>query len=395
VEKGHVVDFLVEERQGQLIEELDSFSENLHVVNLREGPQSALLNGAVRAWAVINNILSIPSCLFGIGDSATAPVARIMWKERPPILSLLQYINRDNPDSIISFLNYPNMVLLLTAPLCRGKNRFVVNVRNTMSVAAANADSKWVRSVPRLMKRLFRLADAVVAPSSGAGQDVVRITGLPDERITVIPNPVLRPDILRRAREVVDHPWLDDGSVSVILGVGKMKPQKDFQTLLRAFAGVRARRPARLILLGEGADRGPLGELARELGIEADVDFPGYVQNPFPYYRRASLFVLSSIWEGLPNVLIEAMACGCPVVSTDCPSGPDEILQGGAFGKLVPVGAVDAMSTAILETLETPLSRDRLVARARHYSYDDAIAAYEALMIGVGQPPSTGSVAGC
>ena len=395
VEKGHIVDFLVEDREGQLIDELASFSGNLHVINLREGPQSALLNGAFRAWAVISNVLSIPSCLFGIGDSATSPVVRIMWKEKPPILSLVQYIKRGNPDAIISFLNYPNMVLLLTAQLCRKKTRFVVNIRNTISVAAANADSARVRSVPRLMKRLFRLADAVVAPSAGAGQDVARITGLPGERITVIYNPVFRPEILRLAREAVDHPWLDDGSVPVILAVGKMKPQKDFQTLLRAFAGVRARRTARLILLGEGPDRGRLGELAGELGIEADVDFPGYVRNPFPYYARASLFVLSSIWEGLPNVLIEAMACGCPVVSTNCPSGPDEILQGGAFGKLVPMGAVDAMATAILETLETPPPRDRMVARARYYSYDDAIAAYEALMIDVGQPSSTGSVAGC
>src|SRR3546814_17554310 len=125
-----------------------------------------------------------------------------------------------------------------------------------------------------------------------------------------------------------------------------MKPQKDFPTLLKAFALLRQEHPAKLIILGDGAGKEGLEALAETLGIRADVAFPGYVANPYAYFRHASLFVLSSAWEGLPNVLIEAMASGCPVVSTDCPTGPSEILDGGPFGRLVAVGDYDALAKA-------------------------------------------------
>jgi glycosyltransferase involved in cell wall biosynthesis len=165
-----------------------------------------------------------------------------------------------------------------------------------------------------------------------------------------------------------------------VLGAGKLKPQKDFPTLLKAFARVRRERPARLIILGTGSEEAELRVLASALGVSDSVDFPGYVHNPFAFYRRASVFVLSSVWEGLPTVLIEAMACGCPVVSTDCPSGPREILDGGRFGSLVPVGAADAMADAILATMSEPPSRTRLIERAKQFSLQQAVTGYEAVM---------------
>jgi glycosyltransferase involved in cell wall biosynthesis len=170
----------------------------------------------------------------------------------------------------------------------------------------------------------------------------------------------------------IDHPWFAEGAPPVILGVGKLKPQKDFATLLRAFATLRAGRAARLVILGEGEQRGELEALAQNLGIAADVALPGFVDNPFPYMARASLFVLSSRFEGLPGVLIQALACGCPAVSTDCPSGPAEILEGGRYGPLVPVGDAEGLARAMAETLAAPLSPDILRERAAFFSTERA-----------------------
>ena len=267
---------------------------------------------------------------------------------------MCRYVRKARPHAVLSFLNYPNAVLLLASRRLRGETRILVSVRNHMSAAAGANELNWVRSVPRLMRRLFGRADAVVAPSQGVAADVAAITGLAPDRISVIYNPVFRPELATLAEAPVDHPWLAEGNEPVVLGVGKLKIQKDFPTLLRAFAQVRNRRPARLIILGEGGGAAELMALAANLGIGGDVDFCGQVQNPFAFYRRAAVFVLSSRWEGLPNALIEAMACGCAVVSTDCPSGPREILEGGRYGALVPVGDAEAMAAAILAVLADP-----------------------------------------
>jgi len=170
------------------------------------------------------------------------------------------------------------------------------------------------------------------------------------------------------------------------LGVGRLDPQKDFPTLIRAFARVRAQRPARLIVLGaEGHERhskyvAELKALPARLGIADDVDLPGFRHNPFAFMSRAAVFVLSSIYEGLGNVLIEALACGTPVVSTDCPSGPAEILEGGRFGALVPVGDDAAMAAAIAATLDRPPAAATLRERARMFSVERAVDRYLDLM---------------
>jgi glycosyltransferase involved in cell wall biosynthesis len=156
----------------------------------------------------------------------------------------------------------------------------------------------------------------------------------------------------------------------VILGAGRLTAQKDFPTLIRAFALARAAQPMRLILLGEGELREPLRALAADLGIAAQVDLPGFVENPYAFMSRAHVFVLSSAWEGFGLVLVEAMACGTPVVSTDCPAGPAEILMGGRFGRLVPVGDAGAMAEAIRATLADPLPADRLRSRAGDFSLE-------------------------
>ncbi len=378
--RGHRVDFLVEE-SGEWLSHQTS-GDSVRIVDLRAGRRPSLADRLMQLWAFCLHLISSPRALLTRGDACLFPVAQVLYKDAPPLLALRRYLRHAKPHAVLSFLNYPNTVLLLTAQIHRGDTRFVVSVRNHMSAAAAYNESAWVRSVPRLMRRLFGLADSVVVPSRGVADDVAAITGMARERIAVIYNPVYRPDLIRMADAPVDHPWLADGNEPIVMGSGKFKQQKDFPTLLRAFAKVRAVRPARLIVLGEGEDEPALRQMAADLGIAADVDFPGHVDNPYAYYRRASVFVLSSIWEGLPNVLIEAMACGCPVISTNCPSGPDEILDGGRFGTLVPVGQVDAMADAILATLSGAPPRAPLIARAREFSLDQAVRRFEAVMAG-------------
>jgi glycosyltransferase involved in cell wall biosynthesis len=196
----------------------------------------------------------------------------------------------------------------------------------------------------------------VVAVSRGAADDFARSSGFPRDRVEVVYNPVITPETAALAREAPDHPWLIPGQPPVILGVGRLTPQKDFPTLLRAFAEVRRRRAARLIILGEGEDRANLLALAGALGVVDDVALPGFQRNALSYMAHSAVFVLSSAWEGLPTVLIEALAAGTRVVSTDCPSGPREILQEGRLGALVPVGDSSALAGAILEALERPAS---------------------------------------
>ena len=235
----------------------------------------------------------------------------------------------------------------------------------------------------RLMLRALPQADEIVAVSRGVAERWSHAARIPRGRITTIYNPV-PPDLARRAETVPDHPFFrpSSGPASgpeappVVLGVGRLTKQKDFSTLVRAFASVRERRAARLLILGEGPERGRLERLAAKLGLGSEISFPGQVENPYAAMARAGVLAVSSLWEGLPLVMIEALACGCPVVSTDCPSGPAEILEGGRYGRLTPVGDPAALAEAILETLREPPARERLKTRGRWFTPDRAVREY-------------------
>jgi glycosyltransferase involved in cell wall biosynthesis len=204
----------------------------------------------------------------------------------------------------------------------------------------------------RLLARVcYARADGIVTVSEGAGNDVAHVTGLPRSRVVVIRNPVIRPQLFARAAEGVTHPWLAGGGPPVILGVGRLHRIKDFGTLIEAFSLVRAQRKARLVILGEGPERPALQRLARKLGVAADVDLPGVVANPYPEMRCAKVLALTSRFDALPAVLVEALALGTPIVATDCPSGPAEILRGGRYGELVPVGDPAGVAAAIMRVL--------------------------------------------
>jgi glycosyltransferase involved in cell wall biosynthesis len=221
----------------------------------------------------------------------------------------------------------------------------------------------------------------VVAVSRGAADDLARWSGIPRELVEVVYNPVITSNGLAAANQLPDHPWFGPGQPPVILGVGRLTPQKDFPTLIRAFSHVRRQRAARLLILGEGEERPALTALANELGVADDVDLPGFRDNALAYMASSALFVLSSAWEGLPTVLIEALAVGTPVVSTDCPSGPREILQEGRLGPLVPVGDAAALSAAMLKMLQGPglsIPADALTPFTREAAVDHYLRLIEA-----------------
>jgi len=265
--------------------------------------------------------------------------------------NLVRYLRRERPEVLLSAMNHVNVVALWARKLSRVSMRTVVSVHNTLSQQLQNASSLQDRLALLWIRPFYPWADAVVAVSKGIAEDLIRLTGLPQEKVQVIYNPVITPKLFERAEQPVDHPWFASGEPPVILGVGRLTKQKDFPTLIRAFSIIRRKRLIRLVILGEGEDRPKLEALVRELGLEEEVDMPGFVENPYAYMKRAAVFVLSSAWEGFGNVLVEAMAVGIPVVSTDCPNGPAEILEGGKWGRLVPVGDVHELAEAVEEAM--------------------------------------------
>lgn len=266
---------------------------------------------------------------------------------------LAAYLRRERPRVVVSSMSHANLVALWAAKLAGRGTPVIVTEHNTMSRSAgetALARRLW----PILLRTFYPWAASVVAVSRGAADDFALTSGFPRERVEVVYNPVITPELMARARQAPDHPWFAPGEPPVIVAVGRLTPQKDFPTLVRAFARVRRCRGARLLILGEGEDRPALQALATELGVTDDVAFPGFRENALAYMAKSALFVLSSAWEGLPTVLIEALAAGTRVVSTDCPSGPREILQDGRLGALVPVGDAVALADAMLDVLERP-----------------------------------------
>jgi glycosyltransferase involved in cell wall biosynthesis len=267
------------------------------------------------------------------------------------IPTLVRYLSLERPRALLATVTNANMAAIWASKLASGPTRCVVREASTLSVELEHSSALNRFLVPRLIRHSFVHAHAVVAPSHGVADDLARIARLPRQPIRVIYNPVVSETLLAKSREPSAHRWLHQGDIPVIVGMGRLTRQKDFATLIRAFALAQERMPSRLVILGEGEDRATLKGLCRSLGVAENVDLPGFVANPYAVLSRAALFVLSSRWEGLPGVLIEALACGARVVATDCPSGPREILDNGRYGQLCPVGDVPAMAAAMVHVL--------------------------------------------
>jgi glycosyltransferase involved in cell wall biosynthesis len=270
------------------------------------------------------------------------------------VLSLAAYIRRERPAAVISFMDHAGIVALWARRLSGTSTPVICTAHTTMAQATRNSPKLRNRLLPALVRVSYPSANEVVAVSHGVARGISQASGLPLSRIRVIYNPVISKELLAAARQRPNHPWFAPGEPPVIIAVGRLAPAKDFGTLIRALAEVRRRRPMRLMILGEGDERAALTALAAELGVAEHVALPGFRENATAYMAAAAVFVLSSAWEGLPTVLIEALAAGTRVVSTDCPSGPREILQDGRLGPLVPVGDPVALANAIVDTLDHP-----------------------------------------
>lgn len=296
--------------------------------------------------------------------------------------ALMSYLRRRRPSVLLSTLSTCNTAALLARVQLRRCLPVIVRQASHFSTDRASRSLRG-RIALAVERALWRFADAVVTNSSAGADDVKRIAPRISPRVRVIRNPVVWPDLRARAAEPVDHPWLSDDDVPVVLTAGRLNPVKNHAALLRAFALVAVERTARLVILGEGAERDPLLASARELGIADKVDLPGFQRNPFAWMARARVFVMSSLFEGSPNVLVQAMACGTTVVSTDCPGGTREILGDGAWGALTPVGDHRALAAAISDAMDNPMAPGQLIKRANDFSAESSINDYQDAIAGV------------
>jgi glycosyltransferase involved in cell wall biosynthesis len=294
---------------------------------------------------------------------------------------IARYLKIKRPKSFMSVIYHGNLVSLAAHAISKSKSRMVVCEHIALEQALGN-EKFFMRHVLKLLIRIFyRFAGSVVTVSKTAA-DELKSHGVPKNKIEVIYNPVITNDLLAGSDEKIDLPWFNSQTAPIILSIGRLTVQKDFETLIRAAAEVKKQREVKLLILGDGPEKENLNQLIRQLGLESDVLMPGFVKNPYSYFKYSSVFVLSSRWEGLPTVLIEALAFGVPIVSTDCPAGPKEILQEGKLGRLVEVGDAKAMSNAIIETLDNPLPKPN-ANDLENFTSDTAVSKYEKVLFGI------------
>jgi glycosyltransferase involved in cell wall biosynthesis len=297
------------------------------------------------------------------------------------LLPLTRYLKRTQPPCLLAAKDRAGRLAVIARALAGASHTRLVMRLGTNLTAAFAHKSRWQLFLRRLpIRLLYPHIDRIIAVSEGVRQDTLAVSGVDQAQVVVARNPVITPRLIEAAAAPVPHPWLDDPEYPVILAAGRLTLQKDFTTLLRAFADLCKQRPCRLIILGDGRQRETLLELSHELGIAEALALPGFTPNPYAYMKRADLFVLSSRWEGSPNVLTEAMALGTPVVSTDCPSGPSELLDQGRIAPLVAVGDWQALSKAMLQVLDNPPDANLLRESVGEYNAHQSAARYLEIM---------------
>ena len=339
VERGYEVDLVVAEAVGQRVDEVDP---RVRLVDLGARPPRALTRA----------------------------------------VGLARYLARESPDVLIAADDVVGTCVWARA-VVRARTRVVLAVHSHLSRQIGARDAIGARARRLLVRTVYPRADALVTVSGGVRDDLIAYVGPSVERAVVIYNPAVPPDLDEQVAGDPGHRWLVNGGPPVVLGAGRLARPKDFGTLIRAFAHVVAEEPeSRLIITGESPPferevRGELEALVAELGLGDVVDLPGRVPNVLAIMGRASVFALSSIYEGAPLVIIEALAAGTPVVATDCESGPAELLEGGRWGTLVPVGDPEALGRALVAALRAEHDRDALRAYGKSFGVDAAVHRYE------------------
>lgn len=294
------------------------------------------------------------------------------------VIRLKRLLQRERPYIVLAGANHVILASLLAYNLGRRK---LANTHLALRFSNTLSGDRKKRSLTRplkiaLLRRFIHSDNLLIAVSQHVAGDVAKRLRICRERLQVPPNPVIDTQLAAVCAKGPDHDWLKDKSVPVILGVGRLHVQKDFATLIKAFALMRHKRHARLIIYGEGEERRRLQQLIDDSDHAGEIDMPGYHPCPWREMRHADMLVLPSRWEGMPGVLIEAMAAGCPVISTDCPGGSREILRDGALGPLVPVGDTRAMARAMEQVLIAPVDSAALQDAASCYDVRTAARAY-------------------
>ncbi len=291
-------------------------------------------------------------------------------------------VRRFGADVVVALISYTNYLVLMSRALFRWNKPVIACLHTTLTPSLPSQSFARVKKI--LVREFYPKAEAVVTVSESAKRDLVEVTGLPEDKVHVIYNPVDAGAILAMAREPLDHETR--GPIEIV-AVGRLTAAKDYPNLLKAFRIVRSTSEVHLTIIGEGEERPLLERLLRELGLEACVTLQGFDPNPYKYMASAKLLVLSSAWEGFPTVIEEAMACGTPVVATDCASGPSEIITDGENGLLVPVGDEVTLAGAIKRVLDDEDLRGRLAAagkrRIEDFTVEKTVREYESLVLEV------------
>lgn len=368
---GYSVDLVLEHQRGEY---LSRVTNNIRIFGLTKGSKFAAYARLI--WArPADGLVQLAKMLFSKTDYV--PLRRVC--------SLARYLHEHKPDVV--FVSHGRMPILAlwARSLARVSSRVVIVEHSTLSrwlevfSDEPGRHRQWQYRV-ELARRFYPEADSIVAVSNGVADDLAKTLFLPRASITTIYNPVVGPDLLAAAAKPLSHCWFAPGEPPVLLAVGRLVREKNFAALIGAFVEVRQRHRARLLILGEGEQREALEAQIQRLGMQDDIALPGWADNPYVYMRHSAVFVLCSLFEGMGIVLAEALACGCAVVSTDCPSGPREVLDGGRYGRLVPMNDIAALAAALVEQLETPIDKTLLEARGNDFSVDKSLARYQTLV---------------
>ena len=294
--------------------------------------------------------------------------------------ALIKYLRKRRPSAMLSTQSHANVIALIAGSFPGVETRLIVRDTESPVGASARRRTLWMRLIGLLARIWYPKADCIIAVCGDLKQQIANERSVPLEKISVIYNPIRFDRILERAREPAGHKWLDKPTATVLVSIGRLDEQKDFTSLIRAFQIVRGEMDAKLVIVGEGPLRRQLTDLADSLGLSDDIDFPGFVSNPYAYLSRADAFILSSLWEGLPNALLEALAVGTPIVATDCETGPREILRGGQDGILVPKGDPVALAEGIRMSLMTSKRAPAASKSLQRFEFRSVIEQYLALL---------------
>lgn len=292
---------------------------------------------------------------------------------------LISYINSEKPDTIISALASANIICSIARVFTKRRFKLILSERAAV-IAALKDNPRWqARIMPLLIRITYPHADFIVCVAKDIAKELKEVFGLKSEKLKVIYNAVVTEKLIENSMQEFDNPYFNHSKIPMILGVGRLTSQKNFASLIHAFSTIRKKQKSKLVILGEGPLLNDLKNLSKELNIHKDVYFPGFVKNPFVWMKHAKVFVLSSAYEGLPNALIQAMACGTQVVSTNCPTGPSEILEDGKWGFLCPVDDNHSLAQGISNILENHNQKD-VFKRSQYFSLERALERYEQLI---------------